>query len=226
MQSEESRGINRRSLLRSGLLVGAGAVALGAGSAATAPSAWAGTPPSQVTINGNLYSVQGGWRYCKRCGVMFFSSNGTGNGACAVFGDNHTPPLLHAPSSSDYGLPHGGAAINGTPGVQVGWRWCDLCQNLFWGPEVANSVCSQAEYLAISNQTNGPINHDLGSGTAYDMLFGGWATSGVTLQAGWNFCRLCKGLYHGNGAPGGICIAGSPTHEPLSNPTNYQVIIS
>jgi hypothetical protein len=46
MQSRESRNIiNKRSLLRSGMLLGAGAATLGAGLAMGAPGAFADTPP-------------------------------------------------------------------------------------------------------------------------------------------------------------------------------------
>jgi hypothetical protein len=238
MQSKASRNIiNRRSLLRSGLLVGAGAATLGAGLAMGAPSAFAdappvietpdtvlaGSPPSQVSISGTTYNVQAAWRFCVNCRAMFWSPSGP-HGYCPAPGGGAT----HVPSSSNYGLPHDGPAIgnaaNGGLGVQIGWRYCGKCQGLFWGPSAAVSICPAPD-LSLENPP-----HAITSNTIYDMLFGGWASNVLILQSGWNYCSVCRGLYWGNGAAAGICpvrnITGEfLTHVPsASNITPYQVI--
>lgn len=225
MPSEEPGTMKRRSLLKSGLLVGAGVATLGVGSAAGARSAFAGTPPTNVTINSILYPVQEGWRYCEECSSMFWSSHGDPAGVCAA--EDNAP---HIPSSSTYGLPHdgasqGNAANPGTLGVQVGWRWCGLCEALFWGSAVADTLCPAK---VDSFSSSGDQQHDISSGTVYDMLFGGWASSGVTLQQGWNYCSSCKGLFWGQGKDAGICeVSDIGLHTVTStNVTNYQVIIS
>jgi hypothetical protein len=222
MRSEESRSMNRRSLLKSGLLVGVGAATVGAGSVAAARTASAATPPTQVTINGKTYNVQEGWRYCVDCRSMIWSSSGSPAGECPSGGP-------HVPGSSTYGLPHDGASQGnagnpGTLGVQIGWRWCGLCEALFWGSAVASTLCPwKVDNFVTSNQ-----NHNLSSKTVYDMMFGGWVSSGVTLQSGWNYCTSCKGLFWGQGKDAGICEVSTIGFHTVasSNVTNYQVIIS
>ena len=224
MRSGESRTINRRSLLRSGLLVGAGAATLGFGSVAGARSASA-SPPTTVIINGITYKVQEGWRFCTQCRSMFWTSSGNPSGVCPAEVGAH-----HIPGSSIYGLPHDGAKQGsagnpGTLGVQIGWRWCGLCDALFWGSAVASTTCPAK---VDSMNTSGNQQHNISSATVYDMLFGGWASNGVTLQQGWNYCTSCKGLFWGQGKDAGLCeVSDVGFHTVAStNVTNYQVIIS
>jgi hypothetical protein len=74
------------------------------------------------------------WRWCDKCQGLFFGPNVT-NSRCPT-GATHTPP--EQSHSGNYSLPHNVAP---DPSRQSDWRWCDKCQGLFFGPNVASSRC-------------------------------------------------------------------------------------
>ena len=85
-----------------------------------------GTPITQ--------SSQPDWRWCNQCQGLFYGPN-VGSSSCPT-GGTHTPAAQSG--SWDYVLPFGAA---GTTFSQPDWRWCNRCQGLFYGGNVASSRC-------------------------------------------------------------------------------------
>jgi hypothetical protein len=111
-------------------------------------------------------TLQTGWAWCSACQLLFY---GPGVAGSACPGRTDTAPPLPATvnphiigSGTKYDLLHG---ITGSP-YQVNWRWCNLCQGIFWGPDQASGACT-------GQLRGGGVGgtHNLGSGTSYDMLF-------------------------------------------------------
>jgi hypothetical protein len=65
---------------------------------------------------------------------------------------NGTAP--HTPGTTVYYLSYGSPNPSGT---QAGWRYCSYCKELFWGNEIANSVCPVVWNFA--NEKNPNPNH-------------------------------------------------------------------
>lgn len=78
-----------------------------------------GTRPAYLPYVGGQPGCQENWRWCKRCGVMFF---GGGDGGRCRAGGAHDPS-----GSGNYALRLGPPVGRG----QGGWRWCCQCQSLF-----------------------------------------------------------------------------------------------
>jgi hypothetical protein len=78
---------------------------------------------------------------------------------------------------------------------QTGWRFCNKCHGLFFGPNAAQSRC------------HGGGAHDGSESGPYVMHFGDSATA--PFQSGWRFCHKCAGLFFdGNPTTGRTCPAG------------------
>ena len=77
---------------------------------------------------------------------------------------------------------------------QTGWKFCNKCHALFFGPNVAQSRCP------------GGGTHDASASGNYLMQFGDSTTG---LQGGWRFCHKCAGLFfNGNPTTSRTCPAG------------------
>jgi hypothetical protein len=110
-----------------------------------------------------------------------------------------------------------------TSGTQPGWRWCNLCAEIFWptnpGP------------VGGCPYTGGP--HHAGSGTIYSLKFGSGGSGDPTnpasrgQQAGWHYCTACTGLFWPTGP--NVCNAGAPSDTwpyigpHTAGPTVYDV---
>jgi M6 family metalloprotease-like protein len=70
------------------------------------------------------------WRQCKHCQGLFFA-DGT---------DRPCPSAhsVHEAEDSHICLPYNDPSVEGVPG----WRWCKKCSQLFYLPNLANSVCA------------------------------------------------------------------------------------
>lgn len=210
-----TRGLSRRTLLRNGLVTGLGvAIATAAVPAFTGVARAASVtdfgiqPGTGTTFE---FSAQTNWWWCNKCSGLFWSnSSGSPAGDCAKDGNPHT-----STGSWTYDVPFGNPAITG---VQSQWSYCNLCDGLFYGPNVSESAC-------IGNSTVNPIvigNHHRGT-TDYDLLHDGWGGGGPFLQGGWNWCTNCQELFWGGN--GGACPAwlGTQGHLAGSPNTNYQL---
>jgi hypothetical protein len=123
VESAENRGIERRALLRGGVLLGLGATAVAA--------TWAVESGTAHAANS-----QPGWAWCDRCQQVWYWPHGFGS----------------CPAESDFGLGHAFAvtkyvSYNYRPeyayegsGYQQGWRFCKNCLSLFHG-NVKDGIC-------------------------------------------------------------------------------------
>jgi hypothetical protein len=201
-----AEGVRRRSFLRGGLLIGAATVGLAVSSSAV------GTEAARAQ------SPQDNWFWCSQCSQIFHSDNGGSDGCCPLTLDQHVvgdPPTPATVYAIDYGL--------GTEtGVfQANWTWCGDCQVLFYGIDIATSGCAWANLHDRVNVINGVSYnvHRTGSDTSYGLYYDN--SPGDTYQGGWDYCYVCRSLFHGSGHPAGRCVQPNDTfgtHTPGSTP--------
>jgi hypothetical protein len=176
-------GISRRSMLRGGLLAGAGLATISTASAALTGTARASTPNPQY-----------GWYYCIYCSCMFFGNDA---GVCIGYA---SPNGRHWAGSGqyNYGILNGlGSTAKDNP--QGDWYWCPDCVCLFWGQ--SGSFCAGNR----NPLTDAYRNHAIG-GTNYDLNFGS-TQAGQQQQGGWHWCTQCHNLFW-PAPPLGQCVAG------------------
>jgi hypothetical protein len=205
------RGLGRRSLLRSALITGAGAVTLGAMSIPLASAARAGT-------------YQSAWAWCTRCNAIFWASNEFVNtGACpGNDGDPHDYGSNPTTYAAMYGFStSGNPADTSSSGQQAGWAWCSACSMLGWK---ANGGCCEANSKYADHLLYSPAAHSYGD-TNYAIPFG---VANSNYQPGWVYCSDCAVLYWGGtwGSAAENCAGKTPNgkHTPGSD-THYQFII-
>ena len=124
--------------------------------------------------------VQPGWRWCNKCGGLFFSG---ASGKCSAGG------IHDGSKSGKYVLTHGSATGKGA--WQRGWNWCKKCSGLFFAGN-ANSNC--------------PVDHQAhdGSGSGNYKVY---TAESPGAQPGWKWCHKCQSLFFG-GNPNTSCPAG------------------
>jgi hypothetical protein len=195
-------GISRRSLLRGGLLAGAGVATLGTASAILTRTAKANTPNPQL-----------GWAWCAWCGTMFWPEAGFW-GLCAAPQSTTGNHWLKS-GTSDYELSNdlGG---NG-PNPQPNWNWCARCMGLFWGP--GNSRYGSC----LGHPAGTDTSHFAGSSTSYYL----YSSAQPQSQPYWRWCGFCDLLFWGGSSSGlqaGYC-PGRNNHWPhvASSDTNYYI---
>lgn len=225
--SRSSDRLERRSLLRNGLLAGAGLAAAtatstmltGTARAGSVASARAGSAAStgvrtaasaeNATV---VLDVQTNWWWCTVCDGLFHSDgNGDPAGVCAG-GQSHTN------GGTMYEVPWDNPSQTG---VQNGWRWCHDCDQLFWGSAISSSACWAHDVFVNENMYYAP--HTFGSSTIYDMMYGSWSGN---VQAGWRYCGYCRNLVWGNDAADRFCAGGFGTSHPyhvLASSTIYYL---
>jgi hypothetical protein len=130
MTEEVLPGPSRRALLRKGLLLGAGAVAVG-----VAAPLLTGAGTAQAYVSG-----QGGqppWLWCDQCQGLFYGP--FQSSSWCPYGGQH-----NGSESESYFLNYGYASGSDLPKpgpAQPDWAWCDNCMGLFYGPFQGNSYC-------------------------------------------------------------------------------------
>jgi hypothetical protein len=206
---QAARGISRRSVLRGGLLAGAGVATAGATSAVLSGTASAA-------------STQNAWAHCTRCAALFWS----GNGNFGVCPNPYLPSQSHAllGGTYNYSLDYDVAGTDNTSRPQGNWRWCNQCYALFWGPS-ANQVC-------IANRmVDGLGPHTPGTpSTSYAVPWGNTSADTTTNPQGWwSWCGHCaelywqgpSGLWAGACATGEKHLVGSATIYDVYHYTSY-----
>ena len=126
---EATRGLNRRTLLRSGLVVGLGAAAATVG------------VPALTGVAQASGDLQLGWGWCSKCQALFFlapaSDMDRSNGVCPAGG-------MHGQDTSDIYYMWYGWDAPPTSNSQIEWNYCHKCKGLFYLPEIQASACPPA----------------------------------------------------------------------------------
>jgi hypothetical protein len=208
MPLESDSGRSRRQILKTGLLVGFGAIGLtavasefsGVAQASSGPAAAPGSAAPDIT-----FSTENDWWWCKLCDGLFHSnSSGANAGNCPVSGGNHVKG-----SNWNYSM------VNGNPGVasvQPNWAWCNNCQGLFYGPNQGQSVCPYKG-----------IHHQFGDDIVRSMLYGSWgATPPAEIQGNWHWCHWCQVLFWGTNPPVNSCPSPNSLYHSVGT-WNYQL---
>lgn len=178
-----NRGMDRRALLRNGLLTGVGATVAGI---AVASPAHAGSTRLAATP---AVGLQYGWRYCWWCKGLFYGPRqSTSN--CPAGGTHDVG------DSYNYAVTGDGAS--GVPDYQGNWRICSKCAGLFYGGRQQISTCPE-----------GGGNHN-GAGSYDYALYHG--APRFYLQQDWRYCSKCQGLFYGGGQSTSKCPLGG-THN-------------
>jgi hypothetical protein len=95
------------------------------------------------------------------------------------------------------------------PGQQPGWRWCDKCRVLFYGPWVDSSSCPAGGQHTFSGSSIFAMQFDDGSSPSN--------------QQGWRWCKNCQALFFALNDSPGPCPAGAGwVHDP-SGSANYDL---
>jgi hypothetical protein len=114
------------------------------------------------------------------------------------------------------GQPAGVEIQTGAPlgfSTQGNWRWCNKCQGLFFGGDVAGSRCPTGGTHAPpaeSRSGNYSLPHE--------------AADDPSRQSDWRWCNKCQGLFFGGDVGGSHCPAGGTHAEPeASGSGNYSL---
>lgn len=193
-------------MLRGGLLAAAGVTTVGATSVVFTGTAQAATANPQT-----------GWGYCHYCSVMFWVA-GKANSVCPGNGTHG-----EGSGSYNYALYNSYTGLNNNSQPQPNWRWCHLCQGLFWGGD--GGVCG-GNNAAIGAPGIGP--HAVGV-TSYDLYWnlGGGSTSNP--QPYWRWCQQCSLLFWAgpSGNDAGLCPIsyqiGSLLEHAAGSSTSYEM---
>jgi hypothetical protein len=144
-----TRALNRRMLLKSGLLV-SGAVVMGTAS-----------PFLTGVAQASSGAIQAGWSWCDYCQAIYYGPNQS-KSRCPLNGTHDG----YQTASLPYLISYGGADAG-----QPNWRWCGKCQGLFYQPEEANSCCpaggthtagSSSNYEVLFRPATNPANFQRG----------------------------------------------------------------
>jgi len=207
----QGRGLGRRALLRNTLVVGAGAVTLGAISIPLSGAAYAG-------------SYQNYWGWCTKCNEFFWATNEFENaGTCPV--NNNDPHTLGGTAyTAMYGFStSGNPADTSSAGQQAGWAWCTSCSAMFWKSN--GGSCPALSIIVEGNVVEKYVAHSPG-GTNYAIPFG---VGNSDYQDGWNYCVNCSCLYWGGtwGASVGTCLDENANRKHVAgSDTHYQAIFT
>jgi hypothetical protein len=185
METDEGRqaigGISRRSVLRGGLLAGTGLATVGAASAFL-------TGTARATVG-----WQFGWGYCIYCSAMFFTQ-------VSVFapcpGSPYNPGQHNTGSENYvYQMWHDESGLMNSSNPQPNWRFCDLCDCLFWAGNAGHCWGNQYGY-GSHQQISGSYNYD-----------NYWASTIPGSQLYWRYCKNCSELYYQgpSGSSAGVC---------------------
>jgi hypothetical protein len=196
--ADETPGIpelNRRMLLRGGLVAGAGLAIAGLGAVGLT-----GVAEAAVTFQTQFY-----WAYCNNCAILWYTNNNTA-GVCPAGGGHVKSP------SFSYELRYKVSGTGG-PSYQPGWNWCSACQSLFYAADghAVESVCPAATVFGGPHKTGG---------FAYSVLYNDVVPG--SSQGSWWWCGQCQGLFNAATGIGGWCPGdggGGPHISGQTDPT-------
>ena len=188
--------VNRRSVLRGGLVAGISAATVGTGllSASSGASADAG-------IQG--FALQEGWRWCRKCqGLFYFGSRFDPHfGRCPAGGAHTTADshLYYFTYNNDQPPPT-------IANSQFWWRHCRNCMGLSYNNGVVG-WCPGAGRHDHTGSHNYYVRHDL------EQVAPGQ-------QESWRWCDKCQGIFYGPGLAVSAC-PKSGQHRIGSTSFNY-----
>jgi M6 family metalloprotease-like protein len=163
--------------------------------------------PSNITLpEAGPYVGQAGWLFCDKCQGLFFSIPSPG--PCPEDGGDHRRPKSPAANYFNYMMVSGVSE----PIRQSGWRYCNKCQGLFYGPNQAGSFCQDH---------TGGLTH-IAEGSDYSLVINGLSAPG---QHGWKWCQKCQGLFFGPNQADSNCPKDSLQHDG-STSADYAMVRS
>jgi hypothetical protein len=190
--------LNRRMLLRGGLVSGAGLAVAGLGTFGLTRVAEA------VTFDTQFY-----WAYCNNCASLWYTGNNTAGACASAVQEFGSGGHVKIPSFS-YELRYKVSGTGG-PSYQPGWNWCSRCQSLFFANNAGKSWCPADDFSG---------QHATG-GFAYSVLYND-AVSGSS-QGNWWWCGQCQGLFNGAGGVGGCCPGTLGTTDHYAGQTDPTI---
>jgi uncharacterized protein with PIN domain len=125
------------------------------------------------------------WRFCRKCGSLFWDGNDTFKGFCHRDGGPHDAIGLR------FVIP---AREMSAQAGQPDWRYCGKCASLFWNGSDFKGVCPK----------DGAPHEAIG----WNFLLP-YEPTGVQGQTEWRYCGKCGGFFWNGGAHKGIC-TGAP----------------
>lgn len=180
-------------MLRGGLLAGAGVATAGATSAVLTGTAKASVSPG----------YQPGWAFCINCHAMFWTGDGNYGQCPKAPAGSHS----HAAQAGnfDYYFSHNYPGLSNSSEPQPGWRFCNWCYTLFWGPAFQQACWGDA---------NGRGPHNNNFSYDYDVPWGLNGAQVTNPQGNWRWCSWCAELYYQgpSGSTGGVCPFGLAAH--------------
>jgi hypothetical protein len=192
---------SRRMFLRNGLLVGAGAAAVGITSISLTGTAQAASvsalrarmlaPRAPVPARrarlaepASSAPIQWAWAWCSKCQGLWYSKAG---GDVCPAGGHHG-----GAKSYNYGVYYDGEGTD----YQEGWSYCVYCSGLFYS--------NGQEEAGACPYFQGYSGHQVISSYAYIVFYS--SGSYTDAQPGWRWCSQCQGMWYGNkNSRGGVC---------------------
>jgi hypothetical protein len=149
----------------------------------------------------NEHIGQPDWRFCVRCGGLFWAPKGSTFGSVCPKGGEHN----HGGVGLTFFLPNDHQQANESTG-QPNWRFCQNCHGLFWAPNkqpagacpIGDKHVPQGWFFFLPNQPSDP--------DVPEELPGPIPPTG---QPRWRFCANCHGLFWDGSAFKGLC-PGAP----------------
>lgn len=151
--------------------------------------------PEYVGIVGDPRVGQDNWRWCGKCGSLYFGGH-AGHGMCPAGGG-------HMWTENNYDVIH---ARPEAP-AQDGWRWCSKCAALWFSGHPTQGVCPAGG------------SHDGSRSGAYKVMCG---APGAWGENQWRKCSKCANLWYSGRISQGVCAADG-THT-LGSGADYVLI--
>jgi hypothetical protein len=137
------------------------------------------------------------YRWCNKCQGLWLGTNQAAS-TCPEGGTHNNV------GSGNYSLVRN--ATTTPANHQSGWRWCNKCHGLWFGPNQAASTCPEGGTHSLTGSGNYSLAFNAGAG-----------------QANWRWCNKCQGLWFGPNQAASTCPEGG-THSQAGS-GNYRLPI-
>lgn len=146
-------------------------------------------------------SDQNEWRYCVKCHALFYNGYAT-KGRCPMDGHGHEA------MGYNFALPYN---VPATPSMQSDWEYCVKCHGLFYNGYPDKGQCAA--------DGEGHQHHP----EAYHFLLPHNIPGTPTMQAGWEYCVKCHGMFYNDSINKGRCAADGGAHQ--NHPEAYRFVL-